>query len=139
MNTATDFFSVLQLLALAGDAQPPAAYRSAVEQMFNFYVYTSDQQGCLPRNGDSDVCGSGFSAAAAAYFNRSDWLYVHTAGANGSAPAQASPSNAFPGAGQVVFRSGFGSPSPLPCLACRLFIISTRHQLKAKIEIRNAK
>ena len=111
MNTATDFFSVLQLLALAGDAQPPAAYRSAVEQMFDFYVYTSDQQGCLPRNGDSAVCGSGFSAAAAAYFNRSDWLFVHTAGANGSAPAQASPSNAFPWAGQVVFRSGFGSGS----------------------------
>ena len=109
MNTALDFFAVLQLLELAGDAQPPAAYRSAVEQMFDFYAYTSDPLGCLPRNGDSDVCGDGFSAAAAAYFNRSDWAYVHSGGANGTrpAPASGSPSSAFAWAGQVAFRSGY--------------------------------
>ena len=111
MNTANDFFNVLQLLAIAGDASPPASFRAAAERMWAYGAFVSDPAGCLPRNGDSDVCGSGYSEAAALYFNRSDWRFVHSNGKNGTVPATnatSGPSVAFPWAGQIVMRSGFG-------------------------------
>jgi hypothetical protein len=112
MDTAADFFAALQLLETAGEAAPPPAFRAAVERMFTYGAYVGDAQGCLPRNGDSDVCGHGYSDAAAAYFNRSDWTYIASNGARGSVPpsnATSGPSAVFPWGGQVVLRSGFGA------------------------------
>jgi len=111
MNTANDFFNVLQLLAIAGDASPPDSFRAAAERMWAYGALVSDPAGCLPRNGDSDVCGSGYSEAATRYFNRSDWSFVHSNGKNGTVPATnatTGPSVAFPWAGQIVMRSSFG-------------------------------
>ena len=110
MNTSNDFFSVLQLLKTAGDAAPPDTFRAATEAMWTYGAYVSDPAGCLPRNGDSDVCGSGYSDAATAYFRRPDWLYLHSNAKSGAVPptnATSGPSVAFPWSGQVVMRSGF--------------------------------
>ena len=110
MNTAGDFYGVLQLLAIAGDAAPPAAFKSAVEMMWSYGAYSSDPNGCLPRSGDTDVCESGFNAKVSAYFNRSDWDYLHSNGQNGTVPptnATNGPSVVFPWAGQIVMRSSY--------------------------------
>ena len=111
-DTALAFFSSLQLLQTAGAAAPPPAFKAATEQMFSYGAYVADALGCLPRNGDSDVCGRGYSDAAAAYFNRSDWTYLASNGARGAIPpsnASSGPSSVFPWAGQVAMRSGFGA------------------------------
>jgi hypothetical protein len=110
MNTANDFLSVLQLLAIAGDSSPPENFKVAAEKMWSYGAYISDPSGCLPRNGDSDICGSGYSEAATLYFNRSDWMYIHSNGKNGTIPISNSttgPSVAFPWAGQIVMRSDY--------------------------------
>jgi len=110
MGTAGDFFNVLQLLRYAGQPPPSQSFLDRVEAMWAYGTYVSDPLGCLPRNGDSDLCNSGYSATAVAYFNRSDWEYVHSNGATGSPPPTLSsqgPSSLFPWAGQVVMRSGF--------------------------------
>jgi hypothetical protein len=103
--TASEFLGVLQTLAYGRDTLPPQAFADHVEAMWNYGAYVTDPAGCLPRNGDSDLCGGGFSAAATAYFKRDDWVYIQTQGASGTAPTQLSV--AFPWAGQIVFRSGF--------------------------------
>jgi hypothetical protein len=114
MGTAGDFFNALSLLALAGDSSPPASFASKVEEMWAYGAYASDPEGCLPRNGDTDVCDNGYNPAATSYFNRTDWLYIHTDGLNGTVPAQLptqGPSSVFPWAGQVILRSGYDASS----------------------------
>jgi len=105
MWTANEFLGVLRTLAFAADAPPPPAFASHVEAMFDYGAFVTDPAGCLPRNGDSDLCGTGFAADATAYFQRADWTYVQTRGASGSPPAALGA--VFPWAGQVVFRSGY--------------------------------
>jgi hypothetical protein len=108
MATANDFFGSFAMLARAGAPPPPASFSAGVERMFEYGALASDAAGCLPRNGDSDVCGGGYSAAAAAFFNRSDWTFAHTNGAAGAPPDDAAgPSRAWPWSGQVVLRSGW--------------------------------
>ena len=78
-----------------------------VEKMFEYGAFVADPNGgCLPRNGDSDLCGRGFYADATAYFNRSDWKFVESHGTQGDAPAVTpirgpTGSTVFPWAGQV--------------------------------------
>lgn len=110
MGTAVDFFNTLQLLQQAGHAPPPASFVQQVEAMWAYGTYVTDPAACLPRNGDSDLCGNGYNPAVTAYFNRTDWEYVHTNGANGTLPAAYEtdgPSSLFPWAGQVVMRSAY--------------------------------
>ncbi len=110
MGTAGDFFGTLSLLADAGLPRPDAAFVSRVEAMWAYGALISDPVGCLPRNGDSDLCGNGYDPAVTAYFGRGDWTYVHTNGAQGTLPpsyAQSGPSTVFPWAGQVAMRSGY--------------------------------
>ena len=107
MSTAGDFFSSISA-ASNGGVIAPSSYRDAVEAMYNYGTYVSDPQGCLPRNGDSDLCGSGYNQQVTDFFNRSDWEYVHTNGKNGTMPSQLNgPSTVFPWAGQVVLRSDY--------------------------------
>ena len=78
--------------------------------MFEYGAFAADPSGCLPRNGDSDVCGAGYSAAAAAYFTRPDWTYAATNGEHGSPPDDATgPSRVWPWSGQVVMRSDWSA------------------------------
>jgi len=108
MWVARETFQVLQTLALVGHVLPPAAYSDRVEAMWNYGAYISDPMGCLPRNGDSDLCGGGFGQEQAEYFERPDWTWISSHGASGSPPELPNgPSSAFPWAGQLVMRSGF--------------------------------
>ena len=108
MGTAGDFFSTLRLLRLAGLPPPPPSFSSRVEAMWNYGAFVADAAGCLPRNGDSDLCGNGYSEEVADYFGRRDWRFAKSNGAAGVPPAltNGSPSSVFPWAGQVVLRSG---------------------------------
>lgn len=56
---------------------------------------------------DADLSRSGWSGTAHTLFGRNDWLYVHTAGKNGTRPAGDSPSVAFPWGGHVALKSSF--------------------------------
>ena len=47
------------------------------------------------------------------YFQRADWTYVHTAGAEGTRPAGASASAMFPWGGQAVLRSNYTAEDAL--------------------------
>ena len=110
MGTASDFFNTLAFLQDAGDNTPPVTFKNKVEQMWNYGTYISDAMGCLPRNGDSDLCGSGYNPTVTTYFGRNDWTYVHTNGAQGTVPPQFStqgPSSVFPWAGQILLRSSY--------------------------------
>ena len=112
MASAADFFDTFAMLARAGAPPPPPSFAAGVERMFAYGALSADASGCLPRNGDSDVCEAGYSAAAAALFNRSDWTYAASNGARGApAPSDAltGPSRAWPWSGQVVLRSGWGA------------------------------
>ena len=107
MATANDFYSSISAASIGGIVAP-ASYRSAVEAMFNYGSYAADPQGCLPRNGDSDLCGSGYNQDVTDYFNRSDWEYVYSNGKSGTVPNQVNgPSVVFPWAGQVILRSDY--------------------------------
>ena len=110
MATAGDFLGALTMLARGGDGAPPPSFYAAVERMYDYGAFVSSPRGCLPRNGDSDVCGAGFSTASTSYFNRSDWTYAHTNGAQGTPPDDArGPSRVWPWAGEVVMRSSWGA------------------------------
>jgi hypothetical protein len=110
--TALESYSVMKTLSLGGAPPPPPSYATHVEAMYNYGSYILDPNGCLPRNGDSDLCGSGYSAEQALYFQRPDWTYVATHGAQGTPPptlATQGPSSMFPYAGQVALRSDFSA------------------------------
>ena len=112
MGTAREFYGVLQLLATAGVAQPPAEFAAAVERMWAYGAYAADPSGCMPRTGDTDVCEPGYDAAVTAFFGRADWEFLHSNGVNGTVPpgnATGGPSTVFPWAGQLILRSGYGA------------------------------
>ena len=78
--------------------------------MWNYGAFVSDPMGCLPRNGDADLCNSGCNAVTASYFKRDDWTFVCSQGKSGTPPNMTSgPSSAFEWSGQLVMRSGFDS------------------------------
>jgi Heparinase II/III N-terminus/Heparinase II/III-like protein len=109
MWTASEFFSVTNLLNISGNPDP-LAFRTRVEAMWNYGSLVADPNGCLPRNGDSDLCSGGYSENITSFYNRNDWRYVFTNGASGEVPptfATDGPSIMFPWAGQCVLRSGF--------------------------------
>ena len=108
MWVAEESFNVLKTLARGGKASPPPSYQKHVEAMYNYGSYILDPSGCLPRNGDSDLCGGGYSPEQAVFFNRPDWTWVATHGASGTAPPLPNgPSSVFPWSGQLALRSGF--------------------------------
>ena len=110
MGTADDYFQSLKLNGLAGLPAPPTSYTQRVEAMYEYGAYVADPDGCLPMNGDSNICGHGFNIEVSRFFNRSDWEYVKTNGQFGRAPTgsdHATPSAMFPWAGQAVMRSGY--------------------------------
>ena len=85
----------------------PPGYRDWLEKMWNYLACSMMPDGCRPQNNDSDhgSCRDGVIKAAKEY-NRPDWLYVATNGAQGETPEQG-PSLIFPWAGQVIARSGW--------------------------------
>jgi len=108
MVTAQEFWGAIEMLELAGAPPPPSNFSDRLELMFDYSALSADPLGCLPRNGDSDVCNGGYNAGAATYFQRKDWTYAATNGAQGEPPDNtAGPSRVWPWSGQVVMRSGW--------------------------------
>lgn len=110
MWVAEESFNVMRTLARAGGVPPPASFKQKVEAMYNYGALIADPALCLPRNGDSDLCGGGYGLEQAAYFNRPDWTWAHSHGASGVAPPMPNGPSAlsfFPWAGQFALRSGF--------------------------------
>eukprot|EP00048_Salpingoeca_helianthica_P017965 m.239961 g.239961 ORF g.239961 m.239961 type:complete len:694 (+) comp22943_c0_seq1:21-2102(+) len=108
LMSANNFYAVLFTLTQAGREAPPA-YARAVETMFNYIALSIDQTGFLPRNGDTDHTAPWRSSAMqeiARHFNRSDWQYIYSAGAQGTKPS-GSASHLFEWAGQFVMKSGY--------------------------------
>eukprot|EP00039_Didymoeca_costata_P006259 m.88716 g.88716 ORF g.88716 m.88716 type:complete len:721 (-) comp13184_c0_seq1:32-2194(-) len=110
IGTASDYIGSLEIIKRAGLPAPPEAYAKKIENMWNYGAYVADPLGCLPQNGDSDICGNGHSFENSAFFNRTDWDYVYTNGKQGTPPTgpdHVTPSVMFPWAGQAVLRSSY--------------------------------
>lgn len=113
-GTAGDYYGSLVVIKQANMSPPPQSYHDRVEQMYNYLAYAMSPLGCLPQNGDSDICASSYSTDVARFFQRPDWDYVATRGRYGihpSGPDHQTPSVMFPWAGQAVLRSGYNDSS----------------------------
>ena len=90
---------------------PPAVseIRGIVEKMANYTAYAMDPLGFDPLNSDSDMVSDAAAVMdAAAEFDRSDWLYLATGGAQGRAPT-GPPGAVFEWSGQVILRSSWSA------------------------------
>lgn len=114
--TAEGFEGVCTAIARGGGEQP-ASLVAALERMWTYTAYTLSPEGKNPGNNDSDFVDlSKRVLVAAKRYNREDWRWVATRGAEGKPPADGDGEIAvhkasviFPWAGQVVMRSGFAA------------------------------
>lgn len=94
-------------------------FESLLENMWNYMAYSLGPNGLSPHNGDSDRCRPTSDSQvikpieavqpifdAAGTYNREDWRYIATNGAQGTRP-DGQPSVFFPWAGQLIMRSGW--------------------------------
>ena len=82
--------------------------------MLSYLAYVVDYRGFMPQNGDSDLDNAaGTVTAAAAEFQRDDWLFLATGGHNGTEP-EGPPSSFFPWAGQMVMRNAWPGSALAP-------------------------
>ena len=81
-----NFAAFVNMSHLAG-VPPPAAYSTAVEQMYNYIAYVVDPTGHPPLNGDADNNTlTSLILDASAWFKRPDWQYIATRGQSGTRP-----------------------------------------------------
>jgi hypothetical protein len=105
--TARQFDDFIQTAARAGET-PPAALRIGVERMWDYLAYTMRPDGRSLLNNDSDLDETRATVLQLADdYEREDWRFVASNGAEGLAPARASV--VFPWAGHVVARSSFAA------------------------------
>jgi hypothetical protein len=101
-----DFSHYADVCRDAGIPLPPG-YRDWLEKMWNYLAYSLRPDGSAPQNNDSDLSNyRELLIKAARDYQRPDWLYIATHGAEGEKPKQG-PSLIFPWAGQVMARSGW--------------------------------
>jgi len=102
-------FNPLLLVSQNGLAPFTAAFRDRVEKALEYQMYIAKPNQISPALSDADPGKKriSFLAAAAAVFNRPDMLFVHSAGAKGTAPARSAV--AFPDGGMHIMRGGWGN------------------------------
>jgi hypothetical protein len=85
----------------------PEDYRTTLEAMWDYLAYSMrpDGYGVLNNDSDLDFTRPKMLEQAIAY-ERGDWMYIASNGAEGTPPAQG-PSVVYPWAGQAIFRSGW--------------------------------
>ena len=92
-----------------GERDLPPIFTETLETMWNYWAYTMRPNGHGILNNDSDY---DFTRARvltyAAQYQRPDWTYIATNGAEGVAPA-GTLSSFFPWAGQALLRDGYGA------------------------------
>jgi hypothetical protein len=97
------------MLIATGREKDFAALRPTIESAWNYYANTLNPLGHGPLNNDSSVEDDAASVRQmAATYQRPDWLFIATAGREGTAPVGA-PSRYFPYAGLAVMRGGWGA------------------------------
>jgi hypothetical protein len=108
-RVATHCFQDMADLVAKANVQAPPEYKKVIEAMRNYVAYTMAPNGYAPLNNDSDYdyVRDEIHANSSA-FERPDWLYIASNGAEGTAPAGL-PSIVFPWAGQLVMREGWGA------------------------------
>eukprot|EP00041_Stephanoeca_diplocostata_P034760 m.1201460 g.1201460 ORF g.1201460 m.1201460 type:complete len:696 (+) comp24575_c0_seq12:64-2151(+) len=101
---ANSLDKILEVCILA-EADVPKSFKGGVEGMFNYLAYTMDSKGFAPLNGDSDLDNNtALIVEQSRVFNRSDWLFLATGGAQGVLPEGPS-STMFTWAGQIIMRN----------------------------------
>jgi len=85
----------------------PEEVTSGIERMCNYTAYAMRPTGHGPLNNDSNLdFNRPQTTDRAKQFERPDWAYIATNGAEGARP-EGEPSVVFPWAGQVIMRSGW--------------------------------
>jgi hypothetical protein len=85
----------------------PRAFDEHLQRAFDFALHCRRPDGFTPSLSDGDTCDySGLLALAASIFERPDYLYAATGGAQGFAPERGNVS--FPDGGYFIQRSGWG-------------------------------
>jgi hypothetical protein len=86
----------------------PEGFDEHLQRAFDFALHCRRPDGVTPALSDSDTCDySGLLALAAGLFERPDYLYAATGGAQGKRPERSNVS--FPDGGYFVQRSGWGT------------------------------
>jgi hypothetical protein len=87
----------------------PREYTAGLERMWNYTASVMRPNGTGPLNNDSDLYQYRPDVLKAAeQYNRPDWRFIATNGAEGTRP-EGLPSVMFPWAGQLVMRDGYGA------------------------------
>ena len=106
-EVALNSFDELFQMVLESGRAPNPEMAAIIEKMYNYLAYSMDAVGIAPLNGDADTeNNTDYVAYGAQTFNRTDWMYITTGGANGTRPA-GPPSAMFSWAGQMISRSGW--------------------------------
>ncbi len=85
----------------------PKGFDEHLQRAFDFALHCRRPDGFTPALSDGDTCDySGLLALAAGLFERPDYLYAATGGAQGVAPERSNVS--FPDGGYFIQRSGWG-------------------------------
>ncbi len=101
------FQRFVQRLQDAGQAVPPE-FAQGIERMYGYLAYAMRPNGTTPLNNDSDIDDYRTRVTdAAETYDRPDWVYIATNGAQGEQP-EGLPSHIFPWARQLIMRSGWG-------------------------------
>ena len=97
----------LRLLAHTDPAYRERPVIERIEAMWDFFAGVMRPDGSGPLNNASDLEHNAFFLRQAApFFDRPDWLYIASRGAEGQAP-ETGLSLLFPWAGQAILRSGW--------------------------------
>ncbi|GHB97144.1 alginate lyase family protein [Cerasicoccus arenae] len=101
------FQRFLELLESGDQTELIDSVKPTVESMWNYFAYVMRPDGMGPLNNDSDLQNNRAELAQSVpWFDRPDWVYLATAGAEGTEPA-GPPSRFFPYAGHAIMRDGW--------------------------------
>ena len=100
-------FEVFQEICKDAQRPLPDFYTRTLEAMYDYLAHAVRPSGFRVLNNDGDLGDDRPTILAGAEkFNRPDWAYVATNGAQGTRPPDG-PSYVYPWAGQLISRSGF--------------------------------
>jgi hypothetical protein len=103
------FAELLQLAAMNGRMKDiPADYRSRLERMYDYFLFTMRPDGLTPGRNDSHLgvdATERFTEATHLFPHRRDFLWAATHGAQGTRPPPESAN--FPYAGHMIMRTGW--------------------------------
>ena len=113
----------------------PNAYSAQLERMYGYLVNVMRPDGTMPLNNDGSIRDMRSRLLDAAQrYERPDWRYVASNGAEGKRP-QDPPSRFFPWAGQLISRTGWHEDSHWSFFDVSPYGISHQHNDKLHLSI----